>query len=94
MILASGLAAGSLTVEALDSGVGGLEADESIPVALLATEAYHREAMTGLMIERGGAIRRAVGLRAAILSNEVESGPRPCRCASSNRCRGVYCGCW
>ena len=62
----------------------------SIPVTLLATEAYDREAMIGRRREREGASKRDVDRRAAILAT---TGPQiSCREMRQSNCleaRGI-----
>ena len=67
LILASGPTSGSLTVEVLDGGTGGRLAVVSIPVALLTTEAYDREATRGRAMDREGPRRRDALRRAAMI---------------------------
>lgn len=67
MILAPGPASGSFTVDVLDSGTVGRLAEVSMPVILLTTEAYAREAMRGRAMEREGPTKREALRRAAMV---------------------------
>jgi hypothetical protein len=87
LILAPGPASGSFTVDVLDSGTAGRLAEASLPVVLLTTEAYAREAMRGRAMEREGPIKREALRRAAIA---VRSRPlwQQSKCRSISQ---VYC---
>lgn len=65
--MASGPASGSFTVDVLDSGTGGRLAEVSIPVTLLAMEAYARDATRGRVMKRKGLTRREALCRAAMV---------------------------
>ena len=67
LILASGPTSGSLTVDVLDSGIGGRLEEVSMPVVLLMTEAYDREATRGRAMDREGPRRRDTLRRAAMI---------------------------
>ena len=65
--MAPGPASGSFTVDVLDSGTVGRLAEVSMPVILLTTEAYAREAMRGRAMEREGPTKREALRRAAMV---------------------------
>lgn len=68
LILASGATSGSLMLDVFEAGVGGLLDEASRPVTFSTTEAYDREAIMGLAIDREGPKRREVDRRAAIVA--------------------------